>query len=863
MLRNLSKIVKEDDYFIELYLKLETASFFKFFNAKATTKILTDKEFQDILRFAEILSFSDNADERNYSYKVISLLYDFYNQDSLYLKIAESILVRLGNFPALNFIVVKEKEITNDKEVELERIVKEIYQKDPYSNNIFTDAQFAIYKSLINNNHFSFSGPTSLGKSFIMEAFIKYLIKEHNYNENMVVLVPTRALINQISKKLKIELSTLDDKKNILHNYKVLTHPVIPQLITDSKTKYIFVFTPERLISYFSNINNPKIDYMFIDEAHKIVANNDSRSPLFYHSILQAEKKSVKLFFASPNVPNVDIFLELFEKSTKEITSIKESPVAQNRYFLDLISHEARLFSDVSKEKKYRIREVVGDYNRKFNFWLKKLGSDNKNIIYCNSTKDTVNFAVSFSKTLEKKEDDRIDKLIKLIKEHVHKEYYLIDCLKKGVGYHFGRLPQRIRESLEALFSEKVIDYLFCTSTLLEGVNMPAKNVFILSNKIGLSNFKDIDFWNLAGRAGRLTKELSGNIICVRLGDKSTRWNNEKSLDVVRDRYVSPIQPDVIYGKGNFYKNIKNSLENKPFTNQSASADKMSSWKHYGNIAFVHALKHSESLLKNTLISKENASKKILDEKINNNRVPVEILSTSSMIKADYQNKIYKVKDLSKCILEGQIDKDTCYKALSLLYEMYSWNSEEVFGHNPLVKKDSKTKLMYYAILMRDWIGSKPLNLIINNAINYYKGKGIYIENHHIEHKYDGKNRYVTNLIINDVMRDIETNLRFKLKNYFNNYYMLIKHKLGESNAGVNWGDFLEYGTNDYRIIELQNIGLPRYIASYLLDNFLEFIEFRNNNLLNIDCKMILESIQDGKREYMEFKEWCLTNMFI
>ena len=43
---------------------------------------------------------------------------------------------------------------------------------------------------------------------------------------------------------------------------------------------------------------------------------------------------------------------------------------------------------------------------------------------------------------------------------------------------------------------------MFCTSTLLEGVNLPAKNIFIFSNAIGNSKFSDVDFWNLAGRAG-------------------------------------------------------------------------------------------------------------------------------------------------------------------------------------------------------------------------------------------------------------------------------------------------------------------------------------------------------------------------
>lgn len=46
-----------------------------------------------------------------------------------------------------------------------------------------------------------------------------------------------------------------------------------------------------RLISYLAEPGNPKIDYMFIDEAQKIVAQKDARSPLYYHAVLQAREE--------------------------------------------------------------------------------------------------------------------------------------------------------------------------------------------------------------------------------------------------------------------------------------------------------------------------------------------------------------------------------------------------------------------------------------------------------------------------------------------------------------------------------------------------------------------------------------------
>ena len=494
-----------DPYLNELTRKLELKYAHNFLYQEDSV-FLTEKEFDDTLRFADILSRSSEAEGRNKAYKIISLLYDAYKNDIQYQYYANSILTKLGNFASLD-IAVENSETVDTLESVFEKEIKKVYQKVPFNDLVFTDPQYRLFEAMKDSNHFSFSGPTSFGKSFIMDAFIQYIINERNGIDNIVVLVPTRALINQVTARLKRVITNV--------NYKVLAHPVVPTIYKNRMLKYVFVFTPERLISYLGEKENPIIDYMFIDEAHKIIADRDSRSPLYYHAILLAERKSIKLYFASPNIPNADVFLQLFEKSVDELMIIKESPVAQNRFFIDYVEGNGRMFTETGEDivfddlgkKEYRYVDKL----------LWKLGRNCKNIVYCNAITDTIDFALRFSENLPEQSNPRIDSLIKLIKTYIHKEYFLIDCLKKGVAFHFGRLPQRIRERIEKLFEEKVIDYMFCTSTLLEGVNLPAKNIFIFSNAIGNSKFSDVDFWNLAGRAGRLGKELSGNIICGNL----------------------------------------------------------------------------------------------------------------------------------------------------------------------------------------------------------------------------------------------------------------------------------------------------------------------------------------------------------
>lgn len=162
---------------------------------------------------------------------------------------------------------------------------------------------------------------------------------------------------------------------------------------------------------------------------------------------------------------------------------------------------------------------------------LSLIGGNGSNIVYCSSRFDAVDKAAKLYEKDNQKEikiSKNVKKVIKQIQGYIHKDYYLGDFLNRGIAYHFGNLPQIIRNKVEALFKEREINFVFCTSTLLEGVNLPAKNVFILNNKNGRTTFQPIDFWNLAGRAGRLKHELSGNIICLKETEKD--WKKHESL---------------------------------------------------------------------------------------------------------------------------------------------------------------------------------------------------------------------------------------------------------------------------------------------------------------------------------------------
>lgn len=838
-IQELANSALEDDYLQKLIEKAEHIYGLNFLK-KSIDNLLSEKEYLDIMRFADILSRDINYEGRNIAYKIISILYPFYKDDEYYKFICNSVMTKLGNFPSLGLIMEKDDAGRYDTpELLLDKQLKEVYQKVPGTEKIFTDAQYRLFEAIKDSNHFSFSGPTSFGKSFIMDAFINYIIDERHGVDNIIVLVPTRALINQVSKRLKVEIKH--------ENYRVMTHPIVPAMYRKDNAKYVFVFTPERMIAYLSEKNNPLISYLFIDEAQKIIAKKDSRAPLYYQAISMAERKSIKLFFASPNIPNSDIFLKLFDKSTDECMVIKEAPVSQNRFFIDFVERKEKMFTESGKDD---IFEPFGNYNN-LNELLLYIGRDKKNIIYCNSVEDTINFALSFSKVLEDKKDSRIDEVIKLIQEYLHKDYYLIDCLKKGIAFHFGKLPQRIREKIEELYEQKAIDYMFCTSTLLEGVNLPAQNIFILNNTIGLRKFTDVDFWNLAGRAGRLSKELSGNIICVRLD--SNKWNvKESDMDMIRKKVIKHVSPTILKGEDNFYKNVEKSLLGKPFTKKSVTKDEAETWNHYANIIYYQEVAKADSLLKSNFMKKNHkTAKKVLENIEKNNVVPENILEQSTSIKPMYQNAIWNgLNNVDKAFPE-EITPNACYGVLVNMYKNYKWEIEESKGRNPLVRDPEQLK--YYAVLMYTWMSSKPLNMIIGNMINYYRKKGrIWHRNEYVLFAYTNKEHI--NWVINDLIADIDNALRFKIKNYFSNYYLLVAEKNGVEVAGADWSEYLEYGTTDKIIIDLQNVGFPRHIAMLIKEKYEEVLVYDENELLEVQIEKLLGLLLENnhKQEHDE-----------
>lgn len=847
IIEKLTKDVLDDEYFKLIFSKCSLISAEYNLKIELSDNILTNKELTDALRFSDILSNSKNSEARNKAYQIITYLNHQFKNDEIYRTVSKAVYSKLGNFPAINYLTNYNANIATlpfFRSIEVE--AKKVIQKVPDSENfVFTDSQFELYSQLSNTLEYSFSGPTSMGKSFIIKAFIKKVMR-NSPPENLVILVPTRALINQFTLDLKDEIRELSEQ----YKYRILTNSNVSDFVGDEPHNYILILTPERLISYLSQDNNPPIGFVFVDEAHKLANEKDSRSVTTYTAIEKTIKKygNIKLYFSSPNVSNPEVFLKLFDRNKPNSTfKTNESPVSQNLFFIDLLSKNVELIQkdnnvNIENSNLFQVANSTTEL-------IQYLGSGKNNLIYCNSKSKTIFEANEFSNTVSETElSPTLQKAIKQIKEYIHPQYYLANLLEHRVAYHYGKLPQLIRNLVEDLYKSEEVRNVFCTSTLLEGVNMPTQNIFILNNKNGLKKLMPIDFWNLSGRAGRLSRELYGNIFCIQ--HENCVWDNKEILN----KSEITLTPTVLTKIDKNLQRIEKLLNEQDI---SGTEEEKAILRYIANIISVDTLE-IKSNYKSPLIEKliEKKKEKIIElakSKVKDYSIPSYILNSNQSINLKIQNKVFL--ELTKQHKKGQritlpnsstIDYNTCLNILKFMFKMYEWENAE--------KKLKNIKsLSYYALLMNQWINGISLSQIIKQSIEYHENNGVQIAVDFNEYApFEKGNKKHINIVIENIIENIEYVLRFLFEKYFNHYYQVIANILGEYSAGENWASLLEYGTQNRIAIALQNIGLSRHTALAIYRKCRHALNVEEGKLKSVNKNLVLSEFKKGTLEYDE-----------
>ncbi len=430
------------------------------------------------------------------------------------------------------------------------------YQSKVRSNNILDKSQQSIidfYQSL-DKKRMLVSAPTSYGKTFIMREILYLNRKQYN---NVLLVFPTVALLRENA--LNMEELNRDTK---------LGYRIIKSIDgeIDSQERKIFVFTPERAIQLIANYPDIKIDFFFYDEMYKIdedycnneIDDNEDKVPKEYYSehtfLDEARAKTFRIclyilskrvedyYLAGPNLKRekfakgMQRYIETNGIKIKEIQFEPTKRIQVNAY--NKIIEED--YADLPYLKK---PEHVKMHSSKVNDricdvveYIEKNGYG-ATMLYCTTPSKANEYAAKLAQRHREKKitNNRFRIFIDHLKRNYNingsvKEWSFVNVLEMGFGMHHGRMPKYIQKEVLDLFNTGIFSLLFCTSTIVEGINTNAKNMVVLNHKKGTKDLTVFDFKNIIGRAGRYYHNFVGRYFLV---DKELKkFENAEDLEL-------------------------------------------------------------------------------------------------------------------------------------------------------------------------------------------------------------------------------------------------------------------------------------------------------------------------------------------
>lgn len=391
----------------------------------------------------------------------------------------------------------------------------------------------AVHGGLLDANveSWGLAAPTGAGKTFLTQLLIIDTL-QHQPTKKVLYLAPSRALVYEIATKLS----------HILEPLAYSAIAVTPQLLEldDDEGRVVeeasvIVLTPEKAdmllrlgLGLFEDLS-----LVIVDEAHHL--ESSTRGILLEMYLWRLKTligKMTRFVFLSAVTPNIGAIASWI------------SPKSQSLVFRDRPTRMRAgtyRISGVAKAKKGEIeytdgvRVTVVDSPtsgvRKQLIQLaaamSKVGSV---LIVAKGKRECENLAKLMAEWLDENDgqgktekSEILERLDATLEREMYPDVLLRTIVKKKVAYHHAGLPPRVRIALEDAIRKRLVEIVFATTTLAEGVNFPFSTVIVQALAIREApqagrpaRYNPVTprvFWNLAGRAGRPGFDREGQVI--------------------------------------------------------------------------------------------------------------------------------------------------------------------------------------------------------------------------------------------------------------------------------------------------------------------------------------------------------------
>lgn len=780
-------------------------------------KGLTNDELFKILQISVILINCTDKYIKELGYRIIVI---FANKYRCYEPLYE-IAMNEGMYPIAYFIQHITKRETLHSEIN--SILLDKYKKE--KNKVLTREQKGLndYYNANGDKNIAVIAPTSYGKTELILETIKGA-----KGKNVVIITPSKALLNQTRNRI------YSNKPEWLN--KVV---VYPEMYSREDENIIAVLTQERLLRLLKENPELKFDIIIVDEAHDMLLQDD-RTMLLASSIiiLQKRNKDTIFKFLTPFLKDRKNLELKYTKYNVDGFNITEKLKTEKYYVYNTRIKEGLKFYDQYFNKFY---DIESDKNLSCQDFIIQNAAD-KNIIYFNRPYDIENFAISYANQCDEVQDDEIEKVCKNLESYLDSNYNLIYCLKRGIVYHHGSMPENIRYYLENLYvNNDNLKYIVTSSTLMEGVNIPASKIFIMDNCKGKGYLIASDFKNLTGRICRFSDIF-----------------NDKNSDLVK------LEPEIYFVIGEYYKknvNIENYIKKTARANKEISDTTTNVLLKNVNVeSDLKELKKSKEFIENY----EQGTIKDYDLRLAKTEVGKSCFS-NNIVEFDIINHEDFLQPIIDDFKRRCIKIDNTQLLLDLINSWFIQSVETISNDNFERLKNIEAIKFYKMVL--DW---KLKNASYKEMIHYFfkywkdlKNNGCYENLTYVGSKWGEETR--------GGFRKLWVNVNSKSDNELINLAIVrIKEEQDFLEYGImkfvevfndlglmedNFYNKLKYGTNNLNIICLMKNGLSYYLSKNIVEDYFDFVDIDlENNTVLFKSEVIEEMKNDDANEILIFE---------
>ena len=393
--------------------------------------------------------------------------------------------------------------------------------------------------------------PTSGGKTLLAQFRILQALNQFNADNGWVAYVaPTRALSAQITRLLRKDFEPIGVRVEQL-TAAVEVDAFEEELLADHDQPFhILVATPEKLSLVIRNkkAENRPLALVVMDEAHNIETEGRGLRIELLLATVKRDCPQANFLLLMPYVDGSESVAQWLAQdiSAGRAISLGTTPWKPNERIIGLYraapddterSGWHLNFETLTATQKamplhgtHRVggvkpidvpKSAVLTKGQQKGFGLQTaamatvMSARGTSVAVANSIRTVWNMAAKAAQRLPNFDTTRPD--IELVQDFLRTEisphFQLISMLDKGVGVHHAGLSDDVRALMEWLAETGSLRVLCATTTIAQGINFPVSSVFLQTYKYAYGQeMSPREFWNLAGRAGRIGHDSVGVI---------------------------------------------------------------------------------------------------------------------------------------------------------------------------------------------------------------------------------------------------------------------------------------------------------------------------------------------------------------